>query len=1186
MQICTIIAKNYLAQARVLARSFARHNPGGSCTVLVIDEHEGFIDPAAEPFELVTPAQIGCPEFEEMAIRYDVLELSTAVKPWLLAHLLERGDAPAITYLDPDIEVHGSLARLDELAASHGVVLTPHNTVPLPDDGERPNQLDILLAGVYNLGYVSLGAGEETAQLLRWWRDRLLTDCRVDPLSGYFVDQRWFDLAPGLVSDCVLMREPQYNVAYWNLHSRVLEQISGGYVVDGQPLAFFHYSGFAPEQPRTLSRHQSRIEIAPGSALESICREYAAALDAEGYGEASSWPYSFHTLPSGAKFTRRLRRLYEVALERGEVSSSPFSADGDSAFTSWLEEPAPGAPPGVNRLLAALYGERNDLQAAFPDVAGADHAAFLAWAVDVGVVEEPALGMLAAPAVAAVEPRTPAAPAAPPSTADLPRAYEGPAWGVNVVGYFRSELGTGEAARQVVSALDEGGVPLLPIHGRTIPPNRQGHAFTYLAPDDAWFPVNLICMNADVLGEFAVQAGESFFAGRYSIGMWFWEVEAFPAAFHQAFDHIDELWLPTDHIVSALTPAATVPVAKVTLPVEMPTVMPASRSELELPEGFMYLFSFDHHSVFERKNPLAVIEAYKRAFDGHEGAVLVVKSINGDRAPEDHRRLLEAAGGRGDIHIIDGYLEPSRKDMLVATCDCYVSLHRAEGFGLTMAEAMYLGKPVIATGYSGNLDFMTDENSYLVDQTPVRIGGGAPPYPADGTWAEPDVEHAARLMREVFDDRARSKEIGERGLQDIRRTHSARAAAKVMTERLELLRERHHDRLRTELAPPLLAAPAQQLAREGTPSSQASRFGGAGLFARRLVLRAIKPYRVHQQRLDERIGDALASSEASLAKVQATGVERHARLLADMRRHEITDRIERRVAGLTSSTQRLESSSREMSRAVQESHAESHAIPFMEGAPLADLTHPLAGLVQGFREGEGEQGDAYRRFEDTFRGAEEFIRDRQRVFLELVRGHPPVFDLGCGRGEFLDLLSEAGVESIGVDSDPGMVERCHQKGHTQVVLGDGLELLAEQPDGSLGAIFCAQVVEHLPYADLQRLFELAHAKLDRDGRLIAETVNPHSVPALKTFWVDLTHQHPIFPEVALALAHAAGFDTAFVFHPNGTGDFRRDRFTQGEYALVAGGASLLGGAAENGDRAETRQALESIPGTDTRRGRS
>ncbi len=1194
MDICTIIAKNYVAQARVLARTFAEHHPEGRCSVLVIDDYEGYIDPRDESFTILTPEQIGCREFEEMALRYDVLELSTAVKPWLLAHLLEEG-APAITYLDPDIRIYSSLKAIDELARVHVVVLTPHNTEPLPDDGKRPNQIDILLAGVYNLGFVALGADEETDTLLRWWRERLLTDCRVDPLNGYFVDQRWFDLAPGLVSDHAIVREPQYNVAYWNLHSRKLEYNGNGYTVDGAPLAFFHFSGFDPQTPELLSRHQSRVPVDEGTALSRICDEYADDVAAAAYHTAKSWPYTYHLLSSGVKFSRRLRKLYEIAIERGEVKGSPFTETGNASFMAWLAAPAPGAPEGVNRLLAEIYGTRLDLQEAFPDVAGNDHEAFLRWVRETGVVEEPALAMLPTIDVRAAEStQIGVASDADPhpvdgqvAAADLNVAASGSTlanadvesppslWGVNVVGYFRSELGTGEAARQVVSGLDAVGIPVLPVHGRTIPPNRQGHAFTHLDYTDARYPVNLICMNADVLGEFAIQAGPEFFDSRYSIGMWFWEVEQFPDIWTSAFGHVDELWLPTEHVIHAVSPASSVPIIKVTLPVEMPPVLPVARSELNLPEGFMFLFSFDHHSVFERKNPLAVIEAYTRNFDPGDGAVLVVKSINADTALDDHARLQAAADGRHDIHIIDGYLSPDQKNLMAASCDCYVSLHRAEGFGLTMAEAMYLGKPVIATGYSGNLDFMTEDNSFLVKHTLVEIGPDAAPYPSQGQWAEADVDHAGHLMREVFEHPETAAERGFRGAEDIRRTHSAAAAGEIMGRRLDLLFERHGDRQVPASESAALIEQVDHRVQTGPPIGAPSRLGGPGRLARRILLRVLKPFTVHQQSVDAEIAQSLNLLERRVDHLDVVATERHAMLLAELRSGASHRQLWEHITGLNESTIALESSTAELQRALgelpevpqridelnrslQHMEWESHAIPYMEGSPFTEIDRPQMGLVQGYRvNSDTGNTDAYRSFEDIFRGSEEFIRNRQRVFLSLIGDRAPVLDFGCGRGEFLDLLAEHDIPYLGVDSDAGMVKRCHEKGHIEVVHGDGLEYLSALEDGSIGAIFCAQVIEHLPYNALLRLFQLANQKLGSDGIFIAETVNPHSAAALKTFWVDLTHQHPIFPEVALSMCKSSGFSAAYVFYPNGTENVERDRFTQGEYAVVAGGGSLF-----------------------------
>jgi glycosyltransferase involved in cell wall biosynthesis/2-polyprenyl-3-methyl-5-hydroxy-6-metoxy-1,4-benzoquinol methylase len=1170
MDICTIIAKNYVAQARLLARSFIEHHTGGRCFVLAIDDYEGYIDPSAEPFSIVTPAEIGCNEFEQMALRYTVLELSTAVKPWLLAHLLSEG-RPAITYLDPDIRIYGSLERLDEMARAHTVVLTPHNTVPLPDDGERPTQVDILLAGVYNLGYVSLGAGQETDTLLRWWRERLLSDCRVDPFNGYFVDQRWFDLAPGLVSDCAIVREPQYNLAYWNLHNRRLEHNGTSYTVDGEALAFFHFSGYDPKRPDVLSRHQTRIPIVAGSALERICREYAAGLDLAGHREASAWPYTYERLPSGVEYSRLLRHLYTDAVDCGELDDSPFTPAGSEAFMAWLGSPEPGGPRGVNRMLARIYKTRPDLQAAFTDLAH-DPSGLLNWASKAGVVEEPMLGLLA-PSESNGVADAGRADAVPGSEATVESAMRDPSWGVNVVGYFRSELGTGEAARQLVGALDAASVPLLPVHGRTIPPNRQGHAFTHLDYTDARYSVNLICINADVLSEFAEQAGREFFDGRHSIGMWFWEVEQFPAVWFHAFDHLNELWLPTEHILRAIGPVAPLPTTKITLPVEMPPVMPATRAELKLPEGFMFLFSFDHHSVFERKNPLAVIEAYKRAFAPNDEAALVIKSINAASAQEDHARLLAAAGNRPDVHIIDGYLSPEDKNLMVASCDCYVSLHRAEGFGLTMAEAMYLDKPVIATGYSGNLDFMTAQNSFLVDYRPVLIGPNADPYPEQACWADPDLEHAAQLMREVFDHPKQAAERGLCGGREIRRTHSAAAAGEIMRRRLALLHEQQGERVAKTATSKLPTLPAEQRIQAGPVTNSRPPMRRLRNIARRLVLRLIKPYTAYQQSVNMDMVQAVSALEARVHEFDRAATERHAAFLAELRSSGSERRLWERIGALTRSIIVLEHvvgkeiprrldeiplRLDDITRSVRRMEWEDHAIPYMEGSPLVDIEHPLLGVVQGYHDHQhAEHSEVYRSFEDTFRGSEAVIRDRQRIFLELVSDHGPVLDFGCGRGEFLDLLKASGVPHIGVDADPGMVRRCRAKGHTEVVEGDGLAYLDTTEDGSLGAIFCAQVIEHLPYEQLIMLLELARAKLNQEGVFLAETVNPHCASALKTFWVDPTHQHPIFPEVALQLVRSTGFSSGFIFHPNGSGDVRQDRFAQGEYAVIAGGPLLL-----------------------------
>ena len=561
-----------------------------------------------------------------------------------------------------------------------------------------------------------------------------------------------------------------------------------------------------------------------------------------------------------------LRRVFRAGEERGALTASPFGRDGCEAFLTWAGAQDHDAPGGVTRLLAEMYEERPDLQRAFPDLAGADRLRYLRWARDKGLAE---LGLPSR--FAHSDGAVPAAVRARPEPAAEPQSVIEAPFGANVVGYFRSELGVGEAARQVVNALDAADVPLLPLHGRTIPLSRQGHPFTHLDYTDARYPINVICMNADALSEFAQQAGRQFFNGRYSIGLWFWEVSSVPSAgWNEQFALLDEVWAPTSHVARTLSEVSPVPVVRIRLPIEMPHTTPLARAPLGLTDDeFMFLFTFDYLSVFVRKNPLALVDAFRREFEPGSGAALVIKSINGEHDPANRGRLRDAVVDRTDIHLIEEYMTPGEKDALTATCDCYVSLHRAEGFGLTMAEAMYLGKPVIATGYSGNLDFMTAQNSYLVDWKPTPIGADAAPYEPHSEWAEPSVEHAAQLMRGVFDDREEALERGRRGAAEIRTTHSREAAGPVMLTRLQRARSKGIEEAREAFTVevPTAATIERQVADAGN-SATSIRAPREAL--RRAVLRIMKPFTGYQFSLDAQMLGRLNQIARDEVQTQAT----------------------------------------------------------------------------------------------------------------------------------------------------------------------------------------------------------------------------------------------------------------------------------------------------------------------------
>jgi glycosyltransferase involved in cell wall biosynthesis len=886
MRICTIVARNYLAYARVLAGSFLAQHPDGECIVLVIDDLAEEVDDAQEPFRVVRPGELPLDRFEAMAAMYDVTELATAVKPWLLELLLEQGDSAPIAYFDPDIRFYAPIDEIERLAKEHKLVLTPHITAPIPDDGKQPGELDLMASGTYNLGFVAMAPSPQTQELLEWWQKRLRYDCVIDHALGYFVDQRWFDLVPNTFAGTAVIHDPGMNVAYWNLHERAVKRAEDGtWLINGEPLRFFHFSGFNPDEPHLLSKHQTRTRLSEHPALARLCEEFADEVRAHrrpGEGDA---PYAWNLLGDGRPWDRRLRRLYREGERIGAFHCSPFDPEGAQEFFDWLNEPALEAatPIPVSRFWFDVYQERKDLQIVFPDLVK-DVEEFYRWIDGYGHEMGDIRGLM--PESDEIETAL---------TTDgalsIDARDDGP-WGVNVAGFLQSELGIGEAARGLISGLDAARVPVLPVHGDWRPSSRQEHVYAMFDTDAAEFPINIVCVNADVLSHWAAQAGKGFFDGRYTIGFWWWEVLAFPPEWLPAFDLVDEVWVATQHVADALMPVSSVPITKVVMPVSAPAFTRHSRHELGLPEGFLFLFLFDHHSIFERKNPLATIEAFKRAFPAGSGASLVVKSINHDHHLPAHEKLLLAASEHPDVHIIDRYVSADEKNSMIASADCYVSLHRAEGFGLTPAEAMCMGKPVIATRYGGNLEFMSDRNSWLVDYEMRTIGPGHAPYPADGEWADPDLEQAAQHMREIYADPGVARERAARGARHMRDAHSPRAAGRSMQQRLEHIysRRSHWPHRRQEAPGPDLGRLTGLLS-NGAGFPTYARSNPARGLMRRLVLRMIKPFTAYQRMVDDEtlqilrgLSSDIAKTRDVLSRERVREAQRSAAQLAELRR--------------------------------------------------------------------------------------------------------------------------------------------------------------------------------------------------------------------------------------------------------------------------------------------------------------
>lgn len=361
--------------------------------------------------------------------------------------------------------------------------------------------------------------------------------------------------------------------------------------------------------------------------------------------------------------------------------------------------------------------------------------------------------------------------------------------GINIFGYVFAEHGVGEEVRHLVRIAQQAELDfaVLP-YTETF--SRQAVSFVDLGTRESNHDVNLICINADTIPKFVDLVGPELLEGRYNIAMWAWEVEEMPAEMARSARFFDEIWSCSSFSAQAIARAVPCPVHALPLPISIPSSQPVQRHDLGLNGDFLFLFCFDFNSIFERKNALATIAAFQRAFAPGDGAQLLIKTINGGDFQPQLERLQAAALGHSDVRVVDGYLSAGEQRVLMSTCDAYVSLHRSEGFGFTMAEAMALGKPVIATGYSGNTDFMTAENSYLVPFERVPVPAGCDPYPRTAYWADPCVETAAEMMRQVRDRPDEASRRAARARRDIQRLHTPQAKADFVLERLSDVRKR------------------------------------------------------------------------------------------------------------------------------------------------------------------------------------------------------------------------------------------------------------------------------------------------------------------------------------------------------------------------------------------------------------
>jgi glycosyltransferase involved in cell wall biosynthesis len=751
-QVVTVAQGATLPGAIALANSLAESNPEVEMTIVRADRfHQAEAGPgdgSHGPLHIVGLDALPIEDVVlfQLATVLTIDELEAVLRPWVLALVL-AGEAQAALYLSPDSYVCDRLDDLFALTERYSMVVTPRfESLPLGDD-LLPTEEQILADGFLEEGLVAIG--RQGKEVLGSWQTRVITDFLGAAGETLLGGRRWFDVV-ARIFDAYVLRDSGYAIAHWNLHEREITRSGDAYLANGVPARTLRFRNYDVATPWMLSEETKanpRVLLSEARELGELCGRYYAALTRA--NQASPTPHHlFDRLSDGTELTPRLRQLFYLELARakasGEEPPPPPGMGKDEAFVAWWREPA-FPETLVNRFLYALWSVRPDLQNVFANPAGSDEGNFLQWAWT--TPHDADLGQAAGLLPAKTSPKTATASTQTP--------------GVNLVGYFSSGLGVGEVARLLVDGVRSAGLAYA-LHTSEKTVGRLRTEFISQTSDER-YSVTIATITAEQLPVVARDVGPTLLRDCYLIGLWAWEVADFPE-YAESLALVDEIWALSAFSRQAIAAQTAKPVRVIPIPIHEPSpCQPLYREKLSLPKDPYFLFVFDYLSIFERKNPVGLVRAFSRAFEEGEGPALVIKSINGDHCRGDREHLRALCNERSDVYLIEEYLHTEVMSSLMGEATAYVSLHRAEGFGLTLAEAMARGRPVIGTGYSGNLEFMNPTNSLLVDYELVPIGPDVRAYPSSSVWADPDIEAAAAAMRWVVDHPVEARQLGQDG---------------------------------------------------------------------------------------------------------------------------------------------------------------------------------------------------------------------------------------------------------------------------------------------------------------------------------------------------------------------------------------------------------------------------------------
>jgi glycosyltransferase involved in cell wall biosynthesis len=459
-----------------------------------------------------------------------------------------------------------------------------------------------------------------------------------------------------------------------------------------------------------------------------------------------------------------------------------WSATGLADELAAVDDEQPAGASQLPRFLELIASERPDLRAAFDIETDTGRQQLVKWWKDFGGIEYPLLAKLDVQWADSTAESNPGQPAR--YRASVDHGYE---FGVNVVGFPQGVLGLGEDARMAARVFQLTSTPVVLVNAPMSGPAKLDNSVDHLLSDELKYGISLICLPAPEMVRLALEGGRKLIdAPTHKIGAWPWELPHWPSAFGKVHEMVDEIWAQSKFVQSVYRRLGDTPVHHMPMAVEVPAPLNPERARFGLPSNeFLFYLMFDGNSWLSRKNPLAGVRAFKEAFGATSpGVGLVIKAMNVRDDDPVWREVLALAAHDSRIHVVSERL--SRQDTIdfMACCDAYISLHRSEGFGRVIAEAMALGQPVVATNFSGNVDFCEPDTAFLVDGELVPLRPGDYLFSEGQYWCDPDVSIAAQQLKRMIDDAPLRQRIAEAGHARIRRDYSVEAVARAYQRRL------------------------------------------------------------------------------------------------------------------------------------------------------------------------------------------------------------------------------------------------------------------------------------------------------------------------------------------------------------------------------------------------------------------